>query len=93
MAGVSRGLGRRQREILARLAGHRDLNRYTDRPPQWVTVRELAGLHTADPYGCHLPEVEATRRALRGLEAAGLVEVRKVRRDGAGHHQLGARLV
>jgi hypothetical protein len=92
VAGVSRGLGRRQREILARLAGHRDLNRYTDRPPQWVTVRELAGLGAADPYGCHAPEVEATRRAVRGLEAAGLVEVRLVRRDGAGQAQLAARL-
>jgi hypothetical protein len=89
---MSRGLGRRQRDILAKLADHRDLNHYTNRPAQWVTVRELAGLHVGDPYGCHASEVEATRRALRGLEAAGLVEVRLVRRDGAGQPQLAARL-
>jgi hypothetical protein len=89
---VSRGLGRRQRDILARLADHRELNHYTNRPPQWVTVRELAGLHAADPYWHHASQVEATRRAVRGLEAAGLVETRLIHRDDRNQPQLGVRL-
>jgi hypothetical protein len=89
---VSRGLGSRQRAILAKLAERRDLNRYTNRPPQWVTLRELAGLRDHDPYRHRASDVEATRRALRGLVAAGLVEVRLVRLDGAGQQKLGARL-
>ena len=93
VAGVSRGLGRRQRAILARLADYHELHRRTDRPARWVTVRELAGLGAADPYGRQVVEVEMTRRALRGLAAAGLVELALVRLDGSAQQQLGARLV
>jgi hypothetical protein len=50
-------------------------------------VRELAALGAADPYGRHVVEVEMTRRALRGLAAAGLVELALVRLDGSAQKQ------
>jgi hypothetical protein len=90
---MSRGFGSRQRAILARLADHRELCHYTGRPPQWIPLRELAGLDGADRYRQNVPAVEATRRALRSLVAAELVEVALVRLDGAGQQQLAARLV
>jgi hypothetical protein len=89
---MSRGLGRRQRAILARLVEHHELARLTERPPRWITVRELAGLLAADAYGHHLAALATTRRALRALEAAGLVELALVRLEGSAQTQLGARL-
>jgi hypothetical protein len=133
---MSRGPGRRQREILAKLAAHRDhptdydahlrravelaraaaavdaVNRgqpahhhrrrveeaerlartHADRYPEWLTVRELAGLRPDDPHTAHRPDVEATRRAVRSLQAAGLVEVRMIHRNQRGQSQLGVRL-
>jgi hypothetical protein len=132
---MTRGLGRRQREILAKLAAHRDhptdydawLRRHVeraraavavaavehrpagrarrrieeaerlarshaDRYPEWVTVRELAGLRDGDTHIDNRPDVEATRRAVRALEAAGLVEVRMIHRNEHGQAQLGVRL-
>jgi hypothetical protein len=89
---MSRGLGHRQRAILAHLAAHHELARRTDREPQWVTLRELAGLLAADLYRHHHAEVESTRRALRGLAAAGLIELALVRPEWAAQTQLGARL-
>ena len=41
---MSRGLGHRQQAILDHLAAHHELARRTGREPQWVTLRELAGL-------------------------------------------------
>ena len=137
VASVSRGLGHRQREILAELAAHRDhprdfdahlrrevdlaraaaavaavdrgqpahhhrtrveeaehhAARYADRYPEWLTVRELAGLRPDDTHTANRPDVEATRRAVRALEAAGLVEVRTIHRNERGQAQLGVRLV
>ena len=90
---MSRGLGHRQQAILDHLAAHHELARRTGREPQWVTLRELAGLVAAEAYRHHRAEVESTRRALRGLAAAGLVELALVRLDGSAQQQLGARLV
>jgi hypothetical protein len=133
---MSRGPGRRQREILAMLAAHRDhptdydahlrrwlelaradaavaavdfrehtghrrriedaerlVRSHADRYPEWVTVRELAGLRADDTHTDNRPDVEATRRAVRALEAAGLVEVRLIHRNQRGQRQLGVRLV
>jgi hypothetical protein len=132
MVGVSKGLGRRQREILAKLADHRDnppdyngwwlrqrvirLDRregapaqlawepldppvYREKPkwmhdqnPDWMTVRELAGLAVSDLHSWHSSDVEATRRAVRKLEAAGLVETKMIWRNEKGQCQIGVRL-
>jgi hypothetical protein len=81
------------RAILDHLAAHHELARITGRSPQWVTLRELAGLVAADLYRHHRAEVEATRRALHGLAAAGLVELALVRPEWAEQTQLSARLL
>ena len=47
---------------------------HADRYPEWVTVRELAWLRADDTHTDNRPDVEATRRAVRALEAAELVE-------------------
>ena len=65
---------------------------HADRYPEWVTVRELAGLRDGDTHIDNRPDVEATRRAVRALEAAGLVEVRMIHRNEHGQAQLGVRL-
>lgn len=128
---MSRGLGSRQREILAKLAAHRDnppdyngywqhhkcvgtdrsvtphrfiyeplkRPRYHEKPkwmhdrhPEWMTVRELAGLRPNDLH-CHASsDVEATRRAVRKLEIAGLVDTKMIWRNQRGQRQLAARL-
>jgi hypothetical protein len=90
---MSRGLGHRQQAILDHLAAHHELARRTGREPQWVTLRELAGLVAAEAYRHHRAEVESTRRALRGLAAVGLVELALVRPQWAAQEQLGARLM
>jgi hypothetical protein len=41
----------------------------------------------------HLSDVEATRRAVRKLEAAGLVETTMIYRNDQGQRQIGVRLV
>jgi hypothetical protein len=105
---MSKGLGKRQRDILAKLAQHRDtppdynhdsrywpeeMQRYSrDRYPEWMTVRELAGV---DPgrWRPDWSDVESTRRAVRKLEAAGLVETRYVWRNQYGQRQIGVRLL
>jgi hypothetical protein len=112
---MSKGLGARQRDILAKLAQHRDYpadyngfwfihrktGRWTygehpkhrhDRYPEWMTVRELAGL-TLNETHCHrASDIESTRRAVRTLEAAGLVETKKIWRGDHGQAQIGVRL-
>jgi hypothetical protein len=112
---MSKGLGQRQRDILAKLAQHRDHppdyngrwhkhyktgeriysekpQRTHDRYPQWMTVRELAGLSPNDMHCHYSSDVEATRRAVRTLEAAALVETKMIRRNQGGQRQIGVRL-
>jgi hypothetical protein len=128
---MSRGLGKRQREILEKLEHHRDHPRdyngvwqrhravridrsqsprklvmepldppvYHEKPeyrrdrfPEWMTVRELAGLRSNDFHDHHSSAVEATRRAVRTLEAAGLVQTKMIWRNNHGQKQLGVRL-
>jgi hypothetical protein len=112
---MSKGLGQRQRDILAKLAQHRDdppdyngswFKHYKtgeriyrekpqwmhDRYPQWMTVRELAGLPPHDFHCWYSSDVEATRRAVRTLEAAGLVETKMIWRNQRGQRQIGVRL-
>jgi hypothetical protein len=132
---MSKGLGKRQRDILAKLAEHRDNppdyngRWYThirtgermyravpesrrDRYPEWMTVAELAG-RTRERELARIVRplvsrwrgelstrllreyssgVESTRRAVRKLEAAGLVETRWISRNNVGQRQLGVRL-
>jgi hypothetical protein len=123
---MSKGLGSRQRDILAKLTQHRDhppdyngrwQHRrmiavdgqpqweqldppvYCEYPgwmrdpyPEWMTVRELAGLRVEDLHCRRSSDVEATRRAVRKLEAAGLVETKPIWRHGRGQRQIGVRL-
>jgi hypothetical protein len=64
-----------------------------DRYPDWITVRELAGLSPDDWHTRHSSDVESTRRAVRELEAAGLVETQMIWRGGQrGQRQIGVRL-
>lgn len=122
MVGMSKGLGRRQRDILAKLAAHHDnppdyngswveqhkLERddngvqhwhgtgewvhhkhpewMHDRYPQWMTVAELVSVNRD-------ADVESTRRAVRNLETAGLVETRYIWRGGQrGQRHIGIQL-
>ena len=116
---MSRGLGARQRAILAALAQHRDhppdydaavrrwaashrargehdwaertLRQDSDRFPEWISVSELAGGYPG--RGIDDSQRESVRRAVRALEAAGLVQTRTIRRHGQrGQAQLGVRL-
>jgi hypothetical protein len=70
-----KGLGPRQRDILAKLA-HSE--------KEWMTVRELVDErpnrwgHPVHRYS----DIESTRRAVRKLEAAGLVETRLMKELG-----------
>ena len=100
MVGMSKGLGKRQRDILAKLAEHRDNppdynarlwhEYYRDKYPAWMTVKELAGFKPYERF--RWSHVELTRRAVRKLEAAGLVETRLIWRNEMGQRQLGVRL-
>jgi hypothetical protein len=127
---MPKGLGRRQRDILAKLAAHRDNppealdarlgpqadwvarhgppEEFADRRrrclevmlewhrlhpdpyPEWMTVAELADATNNRRAGDR--DVKSTRRAVRSLEAAGLVETRHIRRNERGQRQLGVRL-
>jgi ribosomal protein S19E (S16A) len=115
---MSKGLGKRQRDILAKLAQHRenppDYNghwfthirtgerTYRQRPewahdryPEWMTVSELARIPSPrrgrPPTTTH-SDAESTRRAVRTLEAAGLVQTRIIYRNNRGFRQIGVRL-
>jgi hypothetical protein len=100
---MPKGLGKRQRDILAKLAEHRDnppnynpssLSKWRhDKYPEWMTVRELAGPSANAMHCHHLSDVESTRRAVRKLEVAGLVQTQMIRRDERGMRQIGVRLV
>jgi hypothetical protein len=100
---MSRGLGGVQRRVLAAVAAHGvdPLTDFDERPvvaweryPSWLAVVELAprvGLEGAGRAG-----VESVRRAVLGLERAGLVDTRYVlRRQGFSEprEMLAARLV
>ena len=97
---MSKGLRKRQRDILAKLAEHRDNppdynarlwhEYYRDKYPTWMTVKELAGINPYERF--RWSDVELTRRAVRKLEAAGLVETRLIWRNEMGQRQLGVRL-
>ena len=119
---MSRGYGKRQRDILAKLAQHRDnppdynrrlglmirgddpqaverlrlyVEHHVDRYPQWMPVAELAGKRrprNGRPY-TDASDVAAIRRAVRNLEAAGLVETRYIWRNNRGQRQIGVRLL
>jgi hypothetical protein len=112
---MSKGLGRRQREILRKLEHYRDhppdyngvwlrnwrtgeqvYHEYPkwrhDHYPEWMTVRELAGLRVNDLHCARTSDVENTRRAVRKLEAAGLVETKMIWRNDHGQCQIGVRL-
>jgi hypothetical protein len=66
--------------------------RMHDQYPEWMTVRELAGLSAHERHFGHSSDIEATRRAVRKLEAAGLVETKMVWRNERGQCQIGVRL-
>jgi hypothetical protein len=85
---MSHGLGRRQRDILEQLHLAGD----------WLNIGELAG-ETDDEYAAR-SDVESVRRAVRTLEAAGLIETRMqgwrelgAEWGGCGHRQRAARLL
>jgi hypothetical protein len=120
---MSKGLGKRQREVLEKLEQHRDhppdynerareaaehhpeirervLRHCSEEYPEWMTVTELAG-GTCGWWGVHPDPSDraSVYRAVRKLEALGLVETKHIWRKhwgwkiGDGAKQLGVRLV
>lgn len=83
----------------------RDPKSVHDRYLEWMTVNELAGRHTQGCDGPQEPEnltllcyshrdtdIASVYRAVRKLEAAGLVETKIIQRNNMGAHKLAARL-